>query len=118
MPIYNLGMILRSEGRFTAPPFDRVVIVRIYQEEDGFHIHAKPWFGRTYDSKLIEICGPMREPAQRTLEFAKYPAKRAIEGNIGTVFVASYVGNVQWNDGAQYLRLLKPLCERKHPLCR
>ena len=115
LPIYNLGMILRSEGRFTAPPFARVVMVRIYQEGDGFHIYAKPWFARTYDSKLVEICGPMREPAQRTLEFAKYRAKHAIEGNISVVFGASYVGNVDWNDGLQYLRLLKPLCKRAHP---
>jgi hypothetical protein len=113
MPIYNLGMILRSEGRFTAPPFDRVVIVRIYQEEDGFHIHAKPWFGRTYDSKLVEICGPMREPPERTLEFAKDRAKHAIEGNIGAAFGTSYLGRVDWNDGVQYLQLLKPLCKRE-----
>jgi hypothetical protein len=115
LPIYNLGMILRSEGRFTAPPFARVVIVRICQERDEFHIYAKPWFARTYDSKLVEICGPMREPAQRTLEFAQYYAKRAIEGNISAVFGSSYVGKVDWNDGLQYLRLLKPMCKRAHP---
>ena len=115
LPIYNLGMILRSEGRFTALGFGHTVLLHIYEEEDGFHIYAKPWFGRTFGSKLIEICGPMREPPERTLEFAKDRAKRAIEGNIGAVFGASYLGKVDWNDGMQYLQLLKPMCERKHP---
>jgi hypothetical protein len=108
-------MTLCSEGLFTAPPFDRVVIVRIYQEEDGFHIYAKPWFGWKYGSMLIEMCGPMREPPQSTLEFAKDRAKSAIEGNIGAVFGASYIGNVDWDDDQQYLRLLKPLCEGERP---
>ena len=115
MPIYNLGMILRSEGRFTALGFGHTVLLHIYEEEDGFHIYAKPWFGRTFGSKLIEICGPMREPPERTLEFAKDRAKRAIEGNIGAVFGASYLGNVDWDDDEQYLRLLKPLCEGERP---
>jgi hypothetical protein len=91
-----------------------VVIVRIYQEKDGLHIYANPWFGRTYDSKLVEICGPMREPAQRTLRSAKDRAKSAIEGNIAAVFGASHVGNVDWDDDQRYLQRLKPLCERKH----
>jgi hypothetical protein len=54
-------MTLRSEGRFEAHGFDRVVMIRIYEQEEGFHTYVKPWFQQTDDR------GPLK-PLARYLE--------------------------------------------------
>ena len=101
-------MTLRSEGRFEAHGFDRVVMIRIYEEEDGFHIHAKPWFQQTDDPRAAEAFGPIPGGPQRTLTIAKNRAKRAVEGNVSEFFKVSYSGKVVWDDAAKHLQSLEP----------
>jgi hypothetical protein len=101
-------MTLRSEGRFEADGFERVIMIRIYEEEDGFHIHAKPWFQLTDDPRAAEGFGPIPGGPQRTLTIAKNRAKRAVEGNVSEFFKVSYSGKVVWDDEAKHLQSLEP----------
>ena len=66
-------MTLRSEGRFEADGFERVIMIRIYEEEDGFHIHAKPWFQLTDDPRAAEAFGPITWRASENSDDSKEP---------------------------------------------
>ena len=97
-----------SDGQFRADGFDYVVVIRVYEADDGrFSVQVKPVFRRNLGpNPRIEARADWMLGTNSTVEDAKRESQAFVGHNIRHVFGKSYRGQVKWWDVAEHLQRL------------
>ena len=79
-----MNSALRSKGQFRADGFDYVVVIRVYEADEGrFSVQVKPVFRRNLGPNLrIEARAEWTLGTNSTLEDAKRESQAFVEHNI------------------------------------